>query len=296
MINIIENTKIVIKNDIGEKEFDEISRLERICIESDNISFKLELDYKLKNIKNDKVGLIQLNEFMYYINDELIGYLGISEFGGDVLEVSGMVHPDYRNRGIFTQLYRLVQDEFIKRDNREMLLLCDNKSSSGISFIKKAGGEYHHSEYDMTLDNEAFPEFKQHALNIRLATKEDANIIAIMNKDFFDIDTEERDEAIIGNIENGTLFIAELDDISIGSVRIELNDGLGGIYGLGVLSKYRGKGYGRELIMWSAEKLMKIGADKVFLQVDTDNTNALNLYKSCGFKEDHVISYYSVRK
>jgi len=48
--------------------------------------------------------------------------------------------------------------------------------------------------------------------------------------------------------------------------------------------------------MWSIEKLIEMGAERVILQVDTDNGNALNLYKSCGFEDENVMSYYVMRR
>lgn len=283
------------KNNFDEAEYHDIKKLEKICIEHDKISFKLELDYKLRNVKQSNIGIISINEFMYYNSNELIGYIGISEFEQGVLEISGLVHPEYRNRGIFTQLHNLVEAELKKRNNHKILVLCDNNSSLGINFIKKVSKEYHHSEYDMILNKDLFPKSLEHSLNIRNASKNDAGEIAIMTKDFFDIEIKE-DMIITESIENGSLFIAELNNIGIGSVRIELIDGVGGIYGLGVLSQYRGKGYGKELLMWSVERLIKMGTEKVILQVDTDNDNALNLYKSCGFEVDHAISYYIIKR
>lgn len=36
---------------------------------------------------------------MYYLNDELIGYAGISAFSRNVAEINGMVHPSFRRKG-----------------------------------------------------------------------------------------------------------------------------------------------------------------------------------------------------
>lgn len=293
---MIRNSKIVLKSSIDKNDYDVLKNLEKICAEYDSLSFKLELDYRLENAEKLDKREVELNEFMYYVENELAGYINISNFGGDDLEITGIVHPAYRNKGIFTQLFSLVQDECNKRKSDEILLLCDNKSHSGISFIEKFSQKYHHSEYDMVLNRELFPQQCTHSLNIRMAAESDAKIIAEMNCDFFGIAIEEGDTALAENIINGRTFIAEADNGNVGSVRLELNDGTGGIYGLGVLSEYRGRGYGRELLMWSVEKLVEMGAGKVILQVDTDNVNALNLYKSCGFEDENVMSYYLMRR
>lgn len=293
---MIRNSKIVLKSCIDQNDYEALKNLERTCAEYDSLSFKLELDYRLENAEKISKRETELNEFMYYVENELAGYINISNFGGDDLEITGMVHPAYRNKEIFTQMFALVQDECKKRKSDEILLLCDNKSHSGISFIERFSQKYHHSEYDMVLNRELFPQQCPRSLNIRMAAESDAKIIAKMNYDFFGIIIKEGDTALVDNIVNGRTFIAEADNGNVGSVRIELNDGTGGIYGLGVLSEYRGRGYGRELLMWSVEKLIEMGADRVILQVDTDNGNALNLYKSCGFEDENVMSYYVMRR
>ncbi|HBV67763.1 MAG TPA: GNAT family N-acetyltransferase [Clostridiales bacterium] len=293
---MIKNSKIVLKSCIDKNDYDVLKNLEELCAEYDSLSFKLELDYRLENAEKLNKREVELNEFMYYVENELAGYINISNFGGDDLEITGMVHPAYRNKGIFTQLFTLVQDECNKRKSDEILLLCDNKSHSGISFIEKFSQKYHHSEYDMILNRELFPQQCASVLNIRRAAESDAKIISEMNYDFFGIIIREGDTALAENIANGRTFIAEADNGNIGSVRIELNDSTGGIYGLGVLSEYRGRGYGRELLIWSVEKLIEMGAERVILQVDTDNGNALNLYKSCGFEDENVMSYYVMRR
>ena len=70
---------------------------------------------------------------------------------------------------------------------------------------------------------------------------------------------------------------------------------MGGIYGLEVLPAYRGKGYGRELLILSIKKLKESNVKTINLQVEINNKNALNLYKSCGFKENYTMDYYRLK-
>lgn len=290
------NQSIVLKEKINQKDYCEIKDLEKLCAQRDEVSFKLELEYKLNILSKLNYGLVNLNDFMFYDNDALIGYIGINDFGGDVLEVNGMVHPDHRKKGIFTKLFLLVQDEWNKRMQQEMLLLCDNKSTSGIEFIKKLTRDYDHSEYDMVLNMEAIPNFSCHNIILRKAKSCEAKRIAEMDSLFFDMDVKEDSEFIKDNIENGTTFIAEINNTDIGKVRLEINDGVGGIYGLGVLPEFRGRGYGREVLLLSVDRLKEMGSKRIILQVEINNRNALNLYKSCGFEENYVMNYYKMKK
>lgn len=295
IISKIKNLSIILKEKINKNDYDEIKKLEEICIARDDISFKLEIEYKLNNLKQSD-GIVNINDFMLYDDCNLLGYIGISDFGGDTLEVNGMVHPDYRNKGIFTRLFLLVRDEWNKRKQKEMLLLSDNKSLLGLKFIKKISQSYDHSEYDMILNNQAITDSKQNTINLRKAIMSDSTVIAKMDSIFFDMDVKEEDEYVQENIKNETTYIAEINNMNIGKVRLELSDRVGGIYGLGVFPEHRGKGYGRELLTLSIDKLKQMDAHKIMLQVEINNKNALNLYKSCGFEENYVMEYYKMSK
>lgn len=290
------NRSVVSKENIDVNDYREIKDLETLCFERDKTSLKLELEYKLSSSGKSDNGLISLNDFMFYGEEGLIGYIGISDFGGASFEVNGMVHPDHRRKGIFTKLFSLVQDEWQKRTQNEMLLLSDNKSASGINFIKKVSCTYDHSEYDMVLNMGAVPNLSRQNITLRKAKPYEAKIIAEMDSSFFDIDVKEDSEIINDSIESGTALIAEINNIYVGKVRLEINDGVGGIYGLGVIPEFRGRGYGKEILLLSVDKLKEKGCGKIILQVEVNNENALNLYKTCGFEENYVMDYYKMKK
>ena len=42
--------------------------------------------------------------------DILVAYLGISCFGGNIGEINGMTHPDWRRKGIFKKLFEIAMD------------------------------------------------------------------------------------------------------------------------------------------------------------------------------------------
>ena len=92
-----------------------------------------------------------------------------------------------------------------------------------------------------------------------------------------------------------TIYLAELDQQVIGKVHLQLTADLGAIYGLGVLPEFRGKGYGRAILLMAIERLQEASAGEIMLQVEAENANALNLYKSCGFKETSTMDYYELK-
>jgi len=286
------------KEKLTQMDYDEIHNLENTSLKKDKTSLKLELDYKLSRSKWDQEILNVNNEFMYYEDNLLIGYMGICQFGGSEIEVTGMVHPDFREMGIFKELYGKVEEEFNKRSCDRMLLLSDHDSLSGQKFIKTTGSIYDFSEYEMYLKNIGTETELSNRITLRKATNEDAREIAIQNALYSGEEFHEDQITLPEDEEKSgfTIFIAELDSKIIGKIGLEINQGIGGIYGFGVLPDYRGKGYGREILMSSLVKLKNRNAHKIKLQVVVKNSNALNLYKSCGFEVTSVMDYYAVSK
>jgi len=202
-----------------------------------------------------------------------------------------------------------------------MLLLSDRKSKAGQCFIQGTGAEYKHTEYEMYLKKDASQPIKGQLqdITLRKATNADSAEIARQNAIYFsdifggssgtpnDVEsksiTEEaqkKDDGIILPEEeerNGmTIYLAERGHQIIGKVHIQLISGIGGIYGLGVLPEHRGKGLGRAILTLAIEKLKDGNANEIMLQVEAENANALNLYKSCGFVETSTMDYYKISK
>ncbi|WP_313341058.1 GNAT family N-acetyltransferase [Sedimentibacter sp.] len=288
-MTISNNLFVKLKENLDKDDYTDINNLKNICFDYDKTYLKLEIDYKLNRDEKNSDNLNHINEFMLYEDNKLIGYIGIGSFGGDALEVNGMVHPDYRRKGIFTRLFSLVKDEFYKRKSNEMLLLSDNNSTGGIAFIKSLNCEYHHSEYDMNLDMNVIHEIKFDDLVFRKVVCDDINKIAKADFEFLN-------ESDIEELLLSPTYIIKKDDALIGKTRLEINDNIGGIYGLEVLPEYRGKGYGRELLLLSIKELKEKNVEIITLQVETSNKNALNLYKTCGFKENYTMDYYRITK
>lgn len=59
-----------------------------------------------------------------------------------------------------------------------------------------------------------------------------------------------------------------------------------------IKKEYRGNKYSKYLLDESFKELKKIGIKKVFLEADTENHIAFNLYKSYGFKEISIRKNY----
>jgi ribosomal protein S18 acetylase RimI-like enzyme len=300
---------IKLREYIDYSDYEHINKLKKLCEKTDGV-LKLELDYKLKDSQNaeETYDLSNINEFMCYDDEILVGYIGICSFGNHSypLELMGMVHPEYRKQGIFTRLNQMALGECRRRSSVDFYLLCDRKSETGKIFLTSLGAKYNYSEFEMYLDQDIYNslDLNLDTLSLRKATNDDAYEVTRQNKIYFeDIDENtcvdiKEDELLFPEEEEKrglTIFIAEYNDKVVGKVNIQVDNGIGGIYGLGILPNYRGQGFGRELLMMAVEELKKLRVERIMLQVEAENSTALNLYKSCGFVEESVMDYYFFR-
>lgn len=294
----VNTPSIKLKEHLDLDDYELVSDLQKQCVQKDGIALKLELDYKLDATPKPGAasGLTKINEFMYFSGQQLLGYLGISHFGGQdsPIEVMGMVHPEFRRQGIFTQLYALVADERARRNAGSMLMLCDRASLSGQSFIEKVGAVYRHSEYEMFFREERRERpMKQggELLTFRKASNADIGEISRQNAIFFGDSGEAplpEEEEKLGM----ATYLAEKAGAVIGKFHLHMSPDAGGIYGLGVLPEHQGQGFGREMLLQAVEKLQEANRKNIFLQVAVENARALHLYQSCGFQETSVMDYF----
>ena len=295
--------------------YDEISKLAQICTTQDGTSLKLELDYKLSAASGQGLtgAVKEINEFLYYDGEQLIGYIGIGSFGGagSPPEVMGMVHPSYRRQGIFTMLNSLALAELTRRGCHSALLLCDAASEAGRRLVQSIGAVKHHTEFEMYLKGNSSSDkgWIETGLVLKKASNSDAYEVARQNAIYFgdefsahagetqSAEDESQNGLLLPEEEEKrgmTIYLACIDDQIIGKVHLQLINGLGGIYGLGVLPEHRGKGLGRALLLAGVEKLKGSCAKEVMLQVVTENANALHLYQSSGFEITSAMEYFSV--
>lgn len=321
----IQKPWIKLKETIDSEDYDLINKLQKQCTVKDHTALKLELDYKLgvDGEKGKISGIENVNEFMYFDGQQIIGYIGISSFGGSdsPSEVNGMVQPEYRGQGVFKTLSKLVIEELKRRSSTSMLLLSDRKSESGQRFIKGTGAQYKHSEYEMYLREDNLKAFQSqlYGITFRKATNADTQEIARQNEIYFNDEIEDlknilndngtdnilAEETIVPSEDmilpeeeekrGMTIYLVEKDQRIIGKVHLQLISKIGGIYGLGVLPEYRGKGFGRAILIKAIEQLKEANPSEIMLQVATENANALNLYKSCGFVETSIMDYYELK-
>lgn len=83
-------------------------------------------------------------------------------------------------------------------------------------------------------------------------------------------------------VDKGAILVKK-DNVYIGYGQIILESENPTIVNLGILKEYRGKKYGKSLLLYLLRLVKLNGYNKTFLKVSYNNIEALNLYRSLGF-------------
>src|SRR5947209_1072697 len=160
------------KQSLSSTELAEIAQLADLCNQFESLHLKLNWS-TLRSRLADK-----LNDFLYYEAGQLVGFLPLFNFNPREAEVSGMVHPDYRRRGIFTALLHAARTEMKKRRISTLLFIVERASQSGRMFVTSLGTRYSFSEYKMTLCEPPLAAVPESRLHFRKADREDVHALA----------------------------------------------------------------------------------------------------------------------
>ncbi len=287
---------LVARHTLTGQEMAELERLVDLCRERDHLL--IQLDYNLLALPN----LPTDDLFLFYHEDQLVGFLLLDRYHSDTKEVTGAVHPDFRRQGIFHALFNAARDECLSRGITRLLLVCETGSLSGQAFLQTTGAIRDFAEHRMVLQTfQPRYQYDDH-LVFREALREDRDELAVVLTADFDDNVEQALQHILRAFErpNQRFYIATYgaDEVScgepVGTVRVEEMPQEMGIYGFFVIPAYRGRGHGRQIMEETITIIRESSNKAIMLEVDTNNITALNLYHSLGFVIERTYEYYGL--
>jgi ribosomal protein S18 acetylase RimI-like enzyme len=238
----------------------------------------------------------EVNDFLFYENGILVGYLYVEGWGSRDREVAGMVHPDYRRRGIFSSLLAAAQVECRQRGVQKLILVCEHVSQSGLAFVHAIGARHEYSEHEMVLGTFRERHKVHKGLDIWQANKQDLDaIISILATDTGNVESISQWVAKLFEEPTSRFYLATLDEKPLGCLRLDFMSDQVGIYAFEVRPGYRGLGYGRQMLEEAIRAIHSESQKRIMLDVETDNTNAIGLYFSCGFEIKTTYDYYNLK-
>lgn len=262
---------------------DAIADLEARCTSVDGGRLKLEWG-ALGRRKASEV-----NDLLWWSDDRrLVGFCGRYSFGDQTPEITGMVDPSHRRRGIGSSLLIELLALCRERGDDKVLLVTARSCADAKALAGRHGASFHHAEHAMVLTELRGVGRTDPSVSLRLATVEDVPAVRVLIASAFN--GEMRLDG--GGEPDPEMLVAERAGQVIATLRITDETDARGIYGFVVDPKLRGQGIGRDLLRRACASALDDGATTVHLEVETDNDHALGLYSSVGFELQTTEDYY----
>ena len=282
---------VVERKSLSAAEVAAIRQLADVCEAHDGIELKLNWDM-LKTRPGE-----QTDDFLYYEAGQLIGFFAMYHFNSWEIEISGMVHPEHRRKGIFSALYAAAKPESARRGEPNLIWIVSEGSPSGKAFALSTGAQYKNSEYKMEREQDAPVPAATDKLVIREATQADVPELGRMTHECFGLPLDDMVKAAERKIgrDDYSLLIAEVDGVPVGRMNVDHPEaGVVWVFGFCVLPEHQGKGYGREFLARIIRDYVAKGYERFALEVAVGNKGALGLYESCGYRVTAGIDYYEI--
>lgn len=277
---------------LSQVQLKDIKKLQQLCEE--NTLFQLKLNWEMLQSREKD----ENHDFFHYVNNELIGFLGLYGFGKKV-ELCGMVKPEYRRQGIFTALFKASLHVIHEGNYEEILLNAPAISPSGKAFIMKHPSEYTMTEHQMKYTGQDKQCDGTHTdgknLVLRHAEAADFDTEIHLNVSCFDFreDEAKQHNERIKQDPMQHFYMIDYRNTTIGMVRVAHHNEEAWIFGFAIAPEHQGKGYGKQALLKIIKQEQGNGYP-LFLEVETQNAHALKLYETCGFHSYQSQDYYAL--
>ncbi|GAA0136204.1 GNAT family N-acetyltransferase [Paenibacillus sp. YSY-4.3] len=284
----MQEYQIIKMEDYSNDQIYRIRTLEQLCKINDRSNLRVGIE-SLKAIDGDEA-------YLCFFDNRLIGFLSWYTSDGTEANINGMVHPDFRRKGVFTALLKRALSEMQARGIQVCRFRIPFNSEPGIGFMKHSGANFHTSEFSMNLKQFQADASNHPAFILRLAEDQDLEfMITCSSQAFGDSETWTRNYFARTREPERVSYIA-LDNLKpIGMIRVNyVSRDTAVIHDLCVLPLHQGKGYGRKILNQVVKILLEQECATIRLGVVTDNRRALNLYQSIGFEVSSEFHYYVI--
>lgn len=298
----------------NSKMFPELADLWNASEKYDNLN---HLDYSpmfLKNyLANTGVNIPDDSVIVRRKNGRLTAF-GMLLFRRDISVLKAkailMVHPFHRGKGIGRRVFQILLDKAKENECVEITCTIPNFRIYAMKFVEQFGFIKYHSRIKMRHNNISTLKYNDKAdgLAIRtINTKSELGLWTTIQNEIFCKDplyTEVTIDTIKRIVKNKAFIpelaiIGELDETPVGyclgwpfNPTISSSNNILRINGLGVLSKYRRRGYGKTLMYEVLQRGMNRGYRISELLVGDTNLAAFSLYQELGFRKKYLLFDY----
>lgn len=263
------------------------SDLQAIINKQRGLDLKLGLDYEPLTVHETPWH----RHHLAFEGDRLVGY-------GSILgayhmpELKIMVAPEFRRKGIGTQILNTMVRACQVPGVQKVLGICEAASPEGQAFLQKRGVTLDFAEYRMVrdlgdLEAPALPR----GITVTQATPADAEAIAEGAKsDFgFTMNLDDLRKELANEAEPHQVLKVKGKVVS--NLRVFHTTNRAGIYAFRVHPDFRRRGLG-ELLMRQVLFDLQDQYQQAWLEVNSDNPPAIALYRKLGFDISVNYGYY----
>ncbi len=276
---------------LNDAALEAIAGLERRVIASDGGRLKLEWGV-LRSRPSD-----QVRDLLWWEDGRLLGFAGLYGFNWQWLEVTGMVDPDARGRGIARALWEAALPLCHAHGAERLLMVVPRHSRPGAGLARSLGLALHHSEHALRLSAAPAPgpaePSAEAEIELRTATLADIPVLSHLFDDGFH-DGGHVDPGRLTREGTRTMLILRGGE-PVGTIAAAHHGDRGSIYGFVVETRWRGQGIGGIALRRVCAELFAAGATHVELEVEVENEGALGLYTQLGFEPLTTEDYYELR-
>jgi ribosomal protein S18 acetylase RimI-like enzyme len=230
----------------------------------------------------------------YYQENQLLGFLSAYFFYDDAVEISLMVHPLARKKGISRELMREILP-LIQFQNYHRLIFS-SPAHKNHQWLRSQGYTYLHSEYYM--EREELNPILQYNQSLSFRTAAIADIPALCGLDEACFAKKQGDlisrfQQLLDSREY-QIFLAFQNNQLIGKAHLRWQKQGATLSDIAISPSKQGKGFGSSLIAHCINLALSEGKPLINLDVETHNQRALNLYIRLGFVIQNACDYWSI--
>ncbi|PJD93102.1 MAG: GNAT family N-acetyltransferase, partial [Legionella sp.] len=232
---------------------------------------------------------------LYYHEEHLVGFLSLYFFYEQAVELSLFVHPAHRRQKIGQQLLQTIMPLMTQQAPKHIIFSVPGGCYPEWLAAKKA--TYLHSEYAMVRKDAAPIVLAQESpLSFRQATAGDWPAIQLLDDQCFP-DKEGAYSAQLTDLFDDSeyqIILGLQAKKPIGKAHLRWQEGAVMLSDIAITPELQGRGLGSVLIAYCINEGLSLGAKAFYLDVETHNQRALDLYRRLGFVVKNACDFWSI--
>lgn len=274
------NIEATAQLDDGQKA--RLHQLEDACNAADGTAFEI--------FTSNAFNVYPAQNAFYFCREgnTALGVLNVYADSPDLAELTVLVAPQYRRRGICTALLAAAKEELARYGYRQVRFKTDEAFALAAEMLRRKGFAPDGREYLMVAQPGAAA--PQSGVTVRLAREADVEVLAALQAEAFGegLETARRyvRETLTGSRQ--ALYAAEEAGQVVGCTSVDLAGRYAYLYGVCVAAAMRGRGIGKAML----RGVLALQTRRAALHVEAENTAALRLYEGAGFRRQAVMAYW----